>query len=265
MPEFTRNGAQIHDERSGSGIPLLLLAGLASDGASWAPILPQLEAGFDVIRIDNRGCGQTRDGEGPINPEDWVDDAIALMNQLDIEHFCVLGHSLGGMLAMRVAARIPDRVAALITMAAGNRTPKKADVLIRDLEALNKAGTDEALWLRIFFQFLFAPAFFESEDNVRAATSAALAYPFKQSKSDFSRQLAAVSAMPEIDLSELDIPVLSISGDRDLLIPQDHIEETLSALPHLTTLTIPDAAHSIHWDQPDAVVNAINLFLGDGD
>ena len=39
----------------------------------------------------------------------------------------------------------------------------------------------------------------------------------------------------------------------------------LSGLPHLTTLTIADAGHSVHWDQPDAVVRAISLFLSEGD
>lgn len=265
MPSFSRHGAEIHYERAGAGIPLLLLAGLASDGASWMPILEPLQDQFDIIRIDNRGSGQTRDEGGPIDPKNWVDDAIGLMNHLDIEHFCVLGHSLGGMLALRVAAKVPDRVAALITMAAGARTPRKSEVLVRDLETLASIGIDEALWYRLFFQFLFAPAFFENEDNLRAATDASIAYPFRQSRTDFSRQVAAVNAIGEIDLSGIDLPVLSISGDRDLLVPEDHIEQTLSGLPHLTTLTIADAGHSVHWDQPDAVVRAISLFLSEGD
>jgi len=59
MPQFENGAASIHYEIIGEGEPLLLIAGTASDGASWGPLLPLL-TGRRLILIDNRGSGQTR-------------------------------------------------------------------------------------------------------------------------------------------------------------------------------------------------------------
>ena len=65
MPQFEHDRASIHYEIVGDGKPLLLIAGTASDGASWGPLLPLLP-GRQLILIDNRASGQTK-VEGPID------------------------------------------------------------------------------------------------------------------------------------------------------------------------------------------------------
>ena len=57
MPQFQHGAASIHYEIMGEGAPLLLVAGIASDGASWGPLLPLLK-GRQLVLVDNRGCGQ---------------------------------------------------------------------------------------------------------------------------------------------------------------------------------------------------------------
>ena len=59
MPQFENNRASVHYEIMGEGRPLLLIAGTASDGASWGPLLPLL-GGRQLILIDNRGSGRTK-------------------------------------------------------------------------------------------------------------------------------------------------------------------------------------------------------------
>ena len=58
MPQFERPGASIHYEVTGNGPPLLLIAGTASDNASWGPLIPPLSEQFRLIMIDNRGSGK---------------------------------------------------------------------------------------------------------------------------------------------------------------------------------------------------------------
>lgn len=117
MPEFTRDVASIHYELLGEGPPLLLVAGTASDGASWGPLLPLL-TGHRLILIDNRGSGRTR-CEGALSHDEMIEDCAALLDHLGIEKADVVGHSLGAFLSLGLAARHPDRVSKVASLSLG--------------------------------------------------------------------------------------------------------------------------------------------------
>ena len=106
MPQFEHNRASIHYESVGEGKPLLFIAGTASDGASWSPILPLLR-GRRLILIDNRGSGRTK-VEGPIEIAEMADDAAALLAHLGLAQVDVLGHSLGGFIGLLLALKHPE-------------------------------------------------------------------------------------------------------------------------------------------------------------
>src|SRR4051812_235317 len=118
MPQFQHNRASIHYEIAGEGKPVLLVAGIASDSASWGPLVSLLP-GRQVIRIDNRGCGQTK-VDGPIEIAEMADDCAALLRHLRLPAVDVVGHSLGGTIALDLAARHPELVAKVVTLTSGS-------------------------------------------------------------------------------------------------------------------------------------------------
>ncbi|MDO8359063.1 MAG: alpha/beta fold hydrolase, partial [Devosia sp.] len=118
MPQFDHDGASLHYEIRGEGPPLLLIAGIASDGASWGPLLPLLPE-RQLILIDNRGSGQSRVA-GPIEIEEMAGDCAALLDHLGLEAVDVVGHSLGGTIGLMFAAGHPERVRRLVTMTSGS-------------------------------------------------------------------------------------------------------------------------------------------------
>jgi len=259
MPQFQRIGASIHYETLGHGPPLLLLAGIASDGASWGPLLPLLEDDFNLILLDNRGAGQTR-CEGEIAVDDMVGDCAALLDHLDIAQSFVAGHSMGGMLGQRLAALHPERVKALVTMTTSDRIGAKERVLFQDLAGLY-FEMEPSRWFRLLFQWLFSEPFFGSEENLEAAANASASYIFRQSPEDFLRQVKALEKLPEVDLAAIRCPVLAIAAGADQLIPPVAVERGHRRIADLTMVTIPAAAHSIHWEAPEAVAGEITAFL----
>lgn len=259
MPQFQRLGASIHYETLGDGPPLLLLAGIASDGASWGPLMPLLEDDFNLILIDNRGAGQTR-CEGEIGVDEMVDDCAALLDHLDIAQSFVVGHSMGGMLGQRLAARYPERVKALVTMTTSERIGAKERVLFQDMTRLYFEIEPKA-WFRLLFQWLFSEPFFEREENVAAAAEASVSYFFRQSPEDFLRQVKALERLPEVDLEAIRCPVLAIAAGADQLIPPSAVERGHRGIADLRMVTIPDVGHSIHWEAPEAVAGEIAAFL----
>lgn len=257
MPQFHNGPASVHYEILGEGKPLLLIAGTASDGASWGPLLPLLP-GRQLILIDNRASGQTR-VEGPVELADMVADCAALLDHLGLERADVIGHSLGGFLGLALAATHADRVSRLVTMGAGTISPK-ARVLFHDLSRLyfTEPPSD---WFRLLYQWLFSTPFFADEANVAAAAAASTAYAHRQSPGDFARQVAAIDRGMIVDLSTITCEVLALSGDLDLLAPFGAVEELHSKVPRFTHERIINAAHSLHWEAPAAVTREINAFL----
>lgn len=259
MPQFERDGARIHYEIAGEGPPLLLVPGIASDGASWAPLLPLLERTFTLIRIDNRGAGRTV-AEGEPTIDDMVRDCAALIDHLGYEKVAVAGHSMGGLIGQRLAAACPGKVEKLVTIASSDCHGAKERTLFKDLASLY-FELEPRTWFRLLFQWLFSAPFFADERVLAAAAQASADYPLRQSPEDFARQVSALAAVPPVDLLRIECPTLALAASLDLLAPPADVYAGHAGIPHLTTVVIEDAAHSVHWEQPAKVAEAMAEFL----
>ncbi len=257
MPQFDHQGASVHFEVLGEGPPLLLIAGTASDVASWGPLLPLLD-GRQLILIDNRGSGRTK-VEGPLTHTDMVEDSAALIDHLGLGAVDVVGHSLGGFLGLWLAAVHPDKVKRLVTMGSG-LIDARSKALFQDLSRLYFTVPPQDFF-RLLYPWLFSQPFFADPANVTAAAEASTAYPYRQSPGDFARQIAAMDRPLRANLATIGCPVLAIAGDGDLLAPPAAVAAGHADIPSHRLMVIPNAAHSIHWEQPQAVADAIRSFL----
>ena len=258
MPQFEHDRASIHYEIVGEGRPLLLIAGIASDSASWGPLVPLL-AGRRLILIDNRGCGQTR-VEGPIEIGEMVDDCAALLDHLGLGAVDVVGHSLGGHIALDLAARHPAHVARLVTLTSGSISAASR-VLFRDMARLYFTMVPQD-WFRLLYQWLFSEPFFIDEANVATAAEGATGYAHRQSPGDFARQVTAIDRVGVLDLASVRSPTLAVAAELDLLAPAKAVRAMHDGIADVRFVTIEGAAHSIHWEKPAETATVITEFLG---
>lgn len=262
MPTVDISDIRLHYRIDGSGPPLVLIAGMLSDGASWAPVLPALAARFTVIRPDNRTTGQTRPAEAPAGLAEWAGDVAALLDHLGIARAHVAGHSLGGMIALHLAAQAPDRVDRLALLASSPMRLSRTVALFRHLLALRGEGMPPDLWLRGLFPWLFSPQVYDDPAAVDAAVAQSLAYPHTPTPAAMARQVAALERVPELlTLPDPAPPTLAILGGGDLLLPPEPARAGLAGLAGLRVVELPGAGHSVHWDAPqDVVAHLIDHF-----
>ena len=259
MPEFLTGDISLHYEIEGTGPPLLMIAGMVSDSASWQPLIPLLRDQFTLIRPDNRTTGRTTPWNAPTSMTHYANDCAALLDHLAIPRAHVLGHSMGGLIALHLATTHPDSVQSITLAASAPVRMTRNTALFQALVDIRDSDAPPDLWLRAFFPWLFAPAVFDDAAAIDAAAQAALAYPYAQSARAMRHQL---NALANYDPAEINIhhPVQALLARDDLLIPQPMAQSALAGLANLTTHIIPNAGHSIHWDAPQKVGDHVTRF-----
>ena len=251
----------LYHEIHGSGPPLLLIAGLASDSLSWGPVVGPLAERFRVILCDNRGCGRS----GHLSPDagigDMADDCRLLLDHLGIARAHLLGHSLGGFIAQELALRHPQRVASLLLAATACRTTPRENRLFACWvgDPCRKSAPDR--WYREIFRWLFTGRLLGDPERVAALLDAALSHPYPQSGGDFDLQVRAMATFDRCgELAAIGAPALVLAGSEDILFPPAY-SAMLARIPGARLTVIGDAAHAIHLEQPGAFSREVAAFL----
>jgi pimeloyl-ACP methyl ester carboxylesterase len=144
----TIDGLRLRYVRKGEGPPVLLLHGISSSLYTWKDVLPALAAHHDVIAVDLPGFGDSAI-PSPASGDRIARSVVGLMDRLGITRASIVGNSLGGAIAIAIAARLPDRVdrIVLIDAAGYNFAPADRPFLLRVAGAI-PAPVLEALPVR---------------------------------------------------------------------------------------------------------------------
>ena len=93
---------ETHVEVVGEGLPVVLLHGLGLSGALWSRVRDGFGPGYQLILVDLRAAGQTRElEEEELSLERWADDLAGLLDALDVRRPVIVGHSLGASIALK--------------------------------------------------------------------------------------------------------------------------------------------------------------------
>jgi len=287
MAEITANGIQIEYDTFGKrgDQPLLLITGLALQLIHWDEALCEQLArrGHYVIRFDNRDAGlSTKLAESgipdigqiikarmkgevirpPYTLEDMADDAVGLLDALEIEKAHICGISMGGMIAQTIALNHRERILSLISIYSqtGNPalpppTPEALECLLTPPPMEREANITFTLdvW-RTFSGTGFAP----DEDWQRKI--AAQAYDRAFYPEGVARQLAAVLTQNnrKPDLGSVCVPTLVIHGADDPLVPVEGGKDTAEAIPGAELIIIDGMGHDLpHGGAWPQIVDAI--------
>ncbi len=256
------NGIDLYYEDHGSGMPLVLVAGLASDSQSWQPILEELSLHYRVIIFDNRGTGRTEFSNTTMHIQDISDDCIALIKYLDLHSVHLLGHSMGGFIALDCAIRYPQYISKLILVGTSAFNSARNNEMFLDWSSYREKGMDLEPWFKNIFFWIFTKQFFENKDVVNDALQFVMKYPYPQTETAFKGQVYAIKAFNcSNSLARIKSETLVIYGKEDLLFPPIESSKILQKIPNVSFSYIDNAAHSIHTEEPEKFVTTIQNFL----
>lgn len=259
--DVTLNGARLHYERSGAGVPVLFIHAGIADSRMWEPQAAALANRFDMIRPDLRGFG---DSELPPEPYSGVADLVALMDHLEIRRAHVVGCSMGGTLAIDLALEHPERVDRLVVVAGGisGSDLGAADAaLFADVEAADKADDMPAVNRAEVRLWVDGPR--RPEGSAPAhVRELVLDMNGRALQSEWSSAESIPIDPPAITrLDDIAAPTLVIVGDQDLPHASANADIMESKIRGARRVEIKDAAHLPNLEQPEEFNRILLDFL----
>ena len=267
------NGLPTRYLRAGTmGPPLVLLHGVGDSALDWQWAMPTLARTHRVYVPDLPGSGGTIESDVDYSPAFFTQFLSAFLDALQVKHAAVIGHSLGGLVGLRLALSEPSRVSALglvasaglgrkvtyalrslalpgtgrLAVAWGKRPPGAAQrALGRSTLLFARPWRVPRKWLKEQYRLARLPGFLEA-------------------------QLAAVRAQVGLRgqrevlvdrLAQLEVPTRLVWGTSDRVLPYSQAKEAVSRLREGSLELISDCGHSPHVEQPERFVSALDRFL----
>lgn len=249
-------GCPIHCSAVGSGRAVLFIQGVGVHGSGWRPQVEALSPQFTCITFDNRGVGRSRPSGAPVSVAQMADDARAVLDALTIESADVVGHSLGGLVALQLALSHRDRVRSLSLLCTFASGREAAPLTPRMLWLGVRARVGTRRMRRHGFLGIVMPP-----DSVAPpeATAAELAELFGHDLGDqepaTNTQLAAMRASDlRSRLSELDgLSTLVVSAVHDPIAPPPVGRRIADGIRGATFVEADGASHGLPITHADWV------------
>jgi pimeloyl-ACP methyl ester carboxylesterase len=202
------NGITLYYETYGAGRPMVLLHGGLGSGEMFGPILPTLAARHRVIAVDLQGHGRTADIDRPLDVRLMADDIAALIDHLGLAKPDVVGYSLGGGVALRLAIQHPEKVGKLVSASAHLRRDAIYPEMLAQQGQVSAAAAE----------FMKDTPMYELYQRVAPRPE------------DFPRLLDKIGAAmaQDFDFTEdvrgMQVPTLVVAADADMAPPSHYVD-----------------------------------------
>jgi pimeloyl-ACP methyl ester carboxylesterase len=277
MAFFAHDGLQLAYEDDGAGLPLVLLHGLSMSRRTWDQFVPDLTKEFRVVRLDQRGHGESSHASGTYVLDTYIADTIAFIEGVVREPSMLVGHSLGGVIAHGVAQMRPDLVRSVLLedpplyvvdrMREGQERGEASSVasmfpvmqqLSRDMRARN-APVDE--WDAMLANIPTLNGRGVMREVLGPDVTRAMADAFSRLDPEIftpAIEGSAISGKPDLSKA-IDCPAGVLRADPSLgpAFSAEDEDRFLTTNPHACVVVFEGASHQLHDEQPDRFMDEL--------
>jgi pimeloyl-ACP methyl ester carboxylesterase len=269
---LTIHGQRIGCRIGGDGPVLLLLHGIAGSSQTWIPAMELLQADYRLVAPDFLGHGHSSKPTGDYslgNFASWMRDLLVV---LGIDRATVVGQSFGGGVAMQFAYQFPDLCERLVLVDAGG-LGREVNWILRLATLPAAEYVMPVLFPAVAQRWGDPVARFADRVGLRSVPALEIWRSYRSLTDSDSRRAfirtmrsvidpggQSVSAIDRLYLAER-IPTLIVWGEKDRIIPLDHAERALRALPHSRLEVMPGVGHFPHSEDPVGFVELLKDFL----
>ncbi|MCC8379181.1 alpha/beta fold hydrolase [Xenorhabdus sp. PB30.3] len=242
------DGAEIYYETIGNSnnYPVVLLHGGMCNLTSFNPLAEYLDD-YYLVAIDSRGHGKSTLGDVPLSYERLQSDVKAIIRGLDIKHCAIIGHSDGGIVALRLAAEQFAPLDKVVVIG--------ASWILKDKDPVREVyqGITAEYWKQKFHH-----DYVYYQQNNPVPNFDHLINTIKTMWLDDSS-----SSYPAETIRHIEQPVLVCRGDNDFLVSLSHSREIVDRVKQSALFNVPYTSHVVHEERPEWIANTICYFLNE--
>jgi pimeloyl-ACP methyl ester carboxylesterase len=263
MPHLPINGTELYYEDTGGDKPVILFShGLLWSSRMFAKQVEHFQSSYRIITYDHRGQGRSAVPSNGYDMDNLTQDALALMDALEIEQFHFAGLSMGGFVGLRIAARAPERLLSLILIETSAQAEPEENVpryrMLSRLVKLLGIGAVKKPVMKIMFGQSFL------EDPERKTLRIKWEKELTRNRRSITRAVKGVierEGVPPNELEQISCPTLIIVGEEDTATVPEKSEYMQRHIPNAQLKRIPRAGHTSTVEEPEAVNVAMERFL----
>jgi pimeloyl-ACP methyl ester carboxylesterase len=264
MPEIEVNGVNLAYDVFGEGDPLVLVPGRGFPRTWWTEeehVRPYLEAGYSVLRYDNRGMPPSDCPEAPFTMQDMRDDLAALLDALELRQCMVVGYSMGSCITQELAAARPDLVRAAVMVATLGRIPAWQQAFNEGALELFASGQEipPKFIVGLIFGQLYDPDALNDDARVKPFLDEMLSLPEWEDpgRSGQWRAMADYHCDPAT-LDAIHVPSLVVAFERDLIMPPVLAREVAAKVFDCQYAELPGGGHwRLVLDPPEVHIRVL--------
>jgi pimeloyl-ACP methyl ester carboxylesterase len=255
---------------AGSGPSVVFLHGIADSAHTWRWVIPVLAQNYRVFAPSFPGFGQSDKPALPYSSEFFTRFVLAFLDALGLQRVCIVGNSLGGLVAMRLALSAPARVSALVLIgSAGLGRAVSMTMRLLSLPGMRKLAAHfytTSLGARVWESQLSLMLFARSSPSGwrERVHRMALMPGYMEAVAATTASAINLRGQREIlldQLSKLTVPTLVLWGDRDRIVPVRHAQAAVARLVQGRLEVLQDCGHMPQVEQPNRVVDILGDFL----
>lgn len=250
----------LHSNIQGSGEPLLIIHGFLGMGDNWKTLAKKFAANYEVHLIDQRNHGRSFHSD-IFDYEVLTEDLLHYINYHQLKKVHLLGHSMGGKTAMLFAVTHPEKVNKLLIADIGPKFyPRHHDLILEGLSAVDftkqksRKEVEEVLQEYIpemgIRQFLLKNVYWQTKEKLG----------FRFNLTDLLANIDEIgTALPS--LTQFDGKVLFLKGENSGYVNNDDVALIEAHFPKATIVTVKNAGHWLHAENPIDFYNNVVSFL----
>jgi pimeloyl-ACP methyl ester carboxylesterase len=261
MQRFVYDGCPIAYRVEGEGPPVVMIQGVGVMGCAWRPQVEALRENFRILTFDNRGIGESRPASRRLTIGQMADDMVALMNHVGWDSAHVIGHSMGGTIAIEAALKAPERVRslALLCSVARGRDATRMTMQLAWIGMRLNLGS-RRVRRRAFMEMVASGAVLSGDvDSTARKLESVFGHDLADRPPVTMRQVAALARYDATEnLHRLGgKPVLVVSAADDMVAPSGSVRAMAEAIPGAVFIELADAAHGVTVLEPGVVNDAL--------
>jgi pimeloyl-ACP methyl ester carboxylesterase len=255
----------VHDLDGGSRGTILFVPGFPLPGDAWEyQLLFFAEQGYRALALDQRGFGRSSAPFGAMSYDVWAADIEAVLRSLRIDRAALVGHSMGGAIALHHAARFGDRLSHLVLAAPAAPKyvsgPRAADIAAALEGLITGFATDRPATVAGI-----AAGFFDTHTD---PVTDPLLQQFVRQGVDLASPQGSRAALTQLrdvdltpDLARVRTPTLVLWGADDKLVPLDHVQTVAAGIRNAGLVQFRHSGHGLYVDETDRFNQTVLSFI----